>query len=94
VSGTAGRVVIEDTVRRYRYNAVGDEMGETWEAGYFNDLDREFHRTFDRYIDATLDAFKKGEAPPVHARAGRRALQLAHAAIQSVETGRRVEVPV
>ncbi len=94
VSGTKGRVVVDDTVRRYRFNAAGSELGETWEAGYFNDLDREFHRTFDRYIDATLKAFAAGEAPPVHARAGRRALQLAHAAIKSVETGRRVETPI
>jgi len=92
VSGTKGRVVIDDTVRSYAFNATGNEVGETWQAGYFNDLDREFHRTFDRYIDAMLAAFKKGETPPVHARAGLRALRLAHAAIESVETGRRVEV--
>ena len=92
LSGTAGRVVIDDTVRRYTYNAAGSELGEVWQAGYFNDIDREFHRTFDAYINATLKAFERGEPPPVHARAGLRALQLAHAAIQSVETGRRVEV--
>lgn len=92
VSGTAGRAVIDDTVRRYTFHAAGSELGETWQAGYFNDLDREFHRTFDFYIDAMLEAFKRGEAPPVHARAGLRALQLAHAAIQACETGRRVEV--
>jgi predicted dehydrogenase len=92
ISGTKGRAVIDDTVRRYRFNAAGDELGESWEAGYFNDLDREFHRTFDFYMDATLRAFASGEAPPVHARAGLRALQLAHAAIRSVETGSRVEV--
>jgi len=92
VSGTKGRFVIDDTVRRYRFNAAGDETGEIWEAGYFNDLDREFHRTFDRYIDKTVKAFAAGSEPPVHARAGRRALQLAHAAIASLDTGRRVEV--
>lgn len=92
VSGTKGRVMIDDTVRRYTFNAAGNELGETWEAGYFNDLDREFHRTFDRYIDAMVMAFAKGEKPPVHARAGLRALQLAHASIEAFETGRRVEV--
>lgn len=93
VSGRQGRVTIDDTTKRYTFHRAGDELGETWEAGYFNDLDREFHRTFDFYIDAMLEAFKNGQKPPVHARAGKRALQLAHAAIQSVETGRRVEVP-
>jgi predicted dehydrogenase len=93
VSGTKGRVLIDDTVRRYRFNETGNETGEVWEAGYFNDYDREFHRTFDSYIDATVNAFKNGEGPPIHARAGLRALRLAHAAIQSVETERRVEIP-
>lgn len=92
LSSAKGRVLIEDTVKRYRFNAAGNEIGESWESGYFNDLDREFHRTFDFYIGAMLDAFQKGEAPPVHARAGYRALQLAHAAIRSFESGIRVEV--
>lgn len=90
VSGTAGRVVIDDTVRRYTFNAAGSELGETWEAGYFNDFDREFHRTFDVFIDAMVATFNTGVPPPVHARAGLRALQLAHAAIRALETGRRV----
>lgn len=92
LSGTAGRVVIDDTVRSYSFNAAGCELGERWQAGYFNDFDREFHRTFDTFIDATLEAFKRGDAPPVHARAGLRALQLAHGAIRAFETGCRVEV--
>ena len=78
VFGTNGRVLVED--------------GETWQAGYFNDRDREFHRTFDVYLDAMIAAFKHGEPPPVHAVAGRRALQLAMAAIESFERGRRIEV--
>jgi myo-inositol 2-dehydrogenase / D-chiro-inositol 1-dehydrogenase len=94
VSGTKGRVVIDDTVRRYSFHEAGNEVGETWQAGYFNDVDREFHRTFDAYVDEMLGAFRRGAAPPVHARAGLRALRLAHAAIESVETGRRVETPV
>jgi predicted dehydrogenase len=92
VNGTLGRVVVEDTVRRFTYQKTGNETAEVWQAGYFNDRDREFHRTFDTYLDAMLAAFKRGEPPPVHASAGRRALQLAMAAIESFETGRRVEV--
>lgn len=90
INGTQGRIVVEDTVRRYTFQATGSETGEVWQAGYFNDRDREFHRTFDRYMDALLAAFKQGEPPPVHARAGRRALALAYAAIESFETGRRI----
>jgi myo-inositol 2-dehydrogenase/D-chiro-inositol 1-dehydrogenase len=92
VSGTAGRVLIEDTVQRYAFQASGSETAEVWQAGYFNDRDREFHRTFDRYADDMLAAFRRADAPPVPARAGRRALVLACAAIRSFETGTRVSV--
>ncbi len=92
VNGALGRVVVEDTVRRFSFQQAGNETAEVWQAGYFNDRDREFHRTFDAYLDALLAAFQRGEPPPVHASAGRRALQLALAAIESFETGRRVEV--
>ena len=90
INGTEGRVLVYDTVARYTFQAAGDETAQVWQAGYFNDLDREFHRTFDRHVDELLDAFRRGEEPPVHARTGRRALELAYAAIESFETGRRV----
>jgi predicted dehydrogenase len=90
INGLAGRVAIEDTVRRYTFHPAGSETGEIWEAGYFNDADREFHRTFDRHFDHLLKAFRAGEEPPIPARAGRRALRLALAAIESFETGQRL----
>lgn len=92
INGTAGRITIDDTVKRYRFHRLGEETGEVWESGYFNDYEREFHRTFDRYLDPMLEAFKRDAAPPVHARAGQRALALAWAAIESYETGRRVAI--
>jgi myo-inositol 2-dehydrogenase / D-chiro-inositol 1-dehydrogenase len=36
------------------------------------------------------EAEKRGDQPPVHARAGRRALQLAWAAVESFQSGKRV----
>jgi myo-inositol 2-dehydrogenase/D-chiro-inositol 1-dehydrogenase len=90
INGTQGRLVVEDTVRRFCFQNAGNETAEVWQAGYFNDFDREFHRTFDVHLDAILDAFKRGDQPPVHARAGRRALQLAWAAVESFELGKRV----
>lgn len=92
INGTHGRVLIEDTVRRYSYQAAGSETAQVWEAGYFNDRDREFHRTFDAYVEAMLAALREEHEPPVHARAGQRALRLAYAAIESFESGRRVIV--
>ncbi len=93
IDGTAGRLVVEDTVRKYSFQQAGSETAEVWQAGYFNDRDREFHRTFDSYVDAMLIAFREGEAPPVPALRGRRALQLAYAAIESFQTGTRILTP-
>jgi myo-inositol 2-dehydrogenase/D-chiro-inositol 1-dehydrogenase len=92
IGGTLGRIVVRDTVRSFEIQATGNEVREVWEAGYFNDLGRMFHRTLDRHLDAILAALRAGGPPPVHARAGRRALELAHASIESFQTGRRVEV--
>jgi myo-inositol 2-dehydrogenase / D-chiro-inositol 1-dehydrogenase len=91
VNGLAGRLLIEDTVRRYTFTRAGSETSSVWQAGYFNDVDREFHRTFDKHLDEVLAAFKAGGQPPVHARAGRRALALALAIERSFESGARVD---
>jgi myo-inositol 2-dehydrogenase/D-chiro-inositol 1-dehydrogenase len=93
INGTQGRLVVNDTVQRFSFQSAGKETAEVWRAGYFNDFEREFHRTFDLHLDAILDAFKRGEQPPIHARAGRRALQLAWAAVESFQSGTRVKVP-
>ncbi|MBZ9935066.1 Gfo/Idh/MocA family oxidoreductase [Mesorhizobium sp. BR1-1-16] len=92
ISGTAGRLLIEDTVRRFTFNAAGSETAEVWQAGYFNDRDRSFYLTFDAHMDAVIAALQAGEPPPVHARAGRRALMLADAAIRSFKSGTRIAV--
>ena len=91
LNGLDGRVLVEDTVRRYTFTPAGQEVSNVWQAGYFNDRERQFHATFDRHLDAMLPAFVAGEQPPVHATAGRRALQLGRCIIESFETGRRVD---
>jgi predicted dehydrogenase len=90
VNGTLGRAVIEDTVRRWQLSKVGDEISQVWAAGYFDDDARTFRQTFDRHVDDVLAALRGNREPPIHARAGRRALALALAAIESFETGRHV----
>ncbi len=92
ICGRAGRILIEDNVRRFEFQAAGSETAEVWQAGFFNDYDREFQRTFDSHFDAMLSAFRKSLPPPVHASAGRRALRLAMAAALSIQEGRRVAV--
>lgn len=92
VNGTEGRILVEDTVRRFSFQATASETAQVWQAGYFNDRDRTFAGTLDRYLGATLEAFRAGQPPPVPALAGHRALALAYAAVESWETGRRVRV--
>ncbi|SDW70120.1 Gfo/Idh/MocA family protein [Paenibacillus sp. CF384] len=92
LDGTNGRVVIHDTVKKYTFHPSGSELGETWEAGYFNDVDRQFHLTMDKHVDAMLAAFMAKQQPPIHAAAGYRALAITDAAIRSFESGRRVKV--
>jgi predicted dehydrogenase len=92
INGTEGRLVIRDTVRELEIQRVGDEVARVWRPGYFNDEARDFHGTFDRHVDLILAALRAGEEPPVHARAGRRALELAQAAIASHESGTRQSV--
>ena len=76
----------------YSLKAGLEVRGVLWQAGYFNDADRNFHQTFDAHLDHMLARFKGGAAPPIQARAGYRALALAYAAIESYENGRRVDV--
>ena len=90
VNGTLGRALVEDTVARLTLSTVGSEVHEVWQAGYFNDPGRGFHATFDRHVDAVLDALRAGSEPPVHARAGQRAVDLATAIIRAFESGARV----
>lgn len=92
INGTEGRLVIHDTVRALSFSKAGDDVEHRWHSGYFDDEARDFAGTFDRHVDAILEALRAGARPPVHAEAGRRALQLAHAAIESHETGRRVSL--
>jgi myo-inositol 2-dehydrogenase / D-chiro-inositol 1-dehydrogenase len=91
VNGLAGRLVVHDTVRAFEYQDAGSEVREVWEAGYFNDPGRMFSQTLDRHVDAVLGSLRAGEPPPIHARAGRRALELALASVRSFQTGARVE---
>ncbi|HET6742720.1 MAG TPA: Gfo/Idh/MocA family oxidoreductase [Kribbella sp.] len=92
INGTEGRLVIHDTVRALTFSKAGDPTEQRWHSTYFDDESRNFAGTFDRHVDALLEALRTGAEPPVHARAGRRALQLAHAAITSHETARRVSL--
>lgn len=92
VDGELGRVVVQDTVRRYSFQQRGDSTAHVWQAGYFEDAARSFEQTLDRYLEDMLAAMRSGRAPPVPIRAGHRALVLALAAVESFQSGRTVSV--
>ncbi|MEO7722405.1 MAG: Gfo/Idh/MocA family oxidoreductase [Pseudolysinimonas sp.] len=93
INGTTGRAVIHDTVREVEISRAGDEVTSRWRAGYFDDEARWFAGTFDRHVDDVVRAVREDGPPPIHASAGRRALELAHLTIQSHTLGSRVAVP-
>ena len=77
---------------RLPYCATGRETHQVWQPGYFNDTARTFTHTLDRHVEDVLSAFRAGEKPPIHARAGQPAVALAAASVQSFEHGVRVTV--
>ena len=91
INGTRGRALIKDTVQELILSTAGDETQRVWRPGYFNDAGRTFTNTFDRHVEDVLTALRAGNEPPIHARAGRRALQLAVASVRSFQEGIRVE---
>jgi predicted dehydrogenase len=90
INGTRGRAVIRDTVQELILSSAGEETHRVWRPGYFNDLGRTFTNTFDRHVEDILAALRAGEEPPIHARSGRRALELADASVRSFVDGVRV----
>jgi predicted dehydrogenase len=90
INGTRGRAVIRDTVQELMLSTAGEETHRVWRPGYFNDLGRTFTNTFDRHVEDILTALRAGEEPPIHARSGRRAVELAAASVRSFADGARV----
>ena len=79
-------------MKRFTQSVPGSEVRQVWEPGYFNDRDRDFDHMFELHLDEILTALRRSVEPPIHARAGRRALLLAKACIQSFDEGRQVSV--
>ena len=92
INGSKGRILIEDQVKKYTFNNKDSENAEVWQAGFFNDYEREFLRTFDEHYNNVIKNFLKGMQPPIHASAGKRALQLALASIKAMQTNKTVNV--
>ena len=59
---------------------------------FFNDYEREFLRTFDEHYKEVINNFIKGKSPPIHAKAGKRALELALASIKSFKLKKVINI--
>ena len=82
----------KDQVKKYTFNKKNSEVAEVWEAGFFNDYEREFHRTFDEHFNEVVKNFINNKEPPVHAKVGKRALELALFSIESYKKRKRVDI--
>ena len=92
INGSKGRVLIEDQVKKFTFNKKENETAEVWQSGFFNDYERQFHRTFDEHYNEVINNFINKKKPPVHANAGKRALELALASIKSFKTNETVNL--
>ncbi|HIS68627.1 MAG TPA: Gfo/Idh/MocA family oxidoreductase [Candidatus Gallacutalibacter stercoravium] len=92
INGTKGRLLMEDSVRKYSFQEVGSRVAQVWNPAFFHDEERSFAQNLDRYLDDMIPALRQGRQPPVPARRGLRALRLAWAAVESFQTGKRVPV--
>lgn len=90
VGGTLGRIYIEDFVKKYSFQNMGCEFLEEWEPSLINDEDRSIVFSFDKHINAVVQALTEKKRPPIGVEAGFRALFLANKIIESFETGRRI----
>jgi predicted dehydrogenase len=90
VNGTRGRALVKDTVQELILSTAGEETHRVWRPGYFNDEGRTFTHTFDRHVEDVLTALRAGGEPPIHARSGQRAVELAEASVRSFSDGVRV----
>jgi predicted dehydrogenase len=85
VSGTEGRIEVDDvvdSVRLFRHDR-GDFT--QWAPGLFDASRRDFWRTIDAHVGAFIEAVRDDRDPPVTAHDGVRALEATVAAIRSFE---------
>jgi predicted dehydrogenase len=91
--GLGGRFRVTDVLRRFEWAPRADREGITvWEPGFFDDRERDFGATTATHIDHFVKAQLAGEPVPVPAQDGYEALKLGLAAIESVQTGRAVDL--
>jgi predicted dehydrogenase len=92
VSGTEGRVGVDNIVDAVASYNHGDASYVEWRPSLFDAVARDFWRTIDAHIDAFVAALRAGERPPVTGEDGVEALRLTYAVIASFEQSAPVAV--
>jgi predicted dehydrogenase len=90
LSGTEGRVVVDNVVDAVRLFDHDREDYTEWRPGLFEGDRRDFSATIGASVHAFVDAVAEGRPPPVSGEDGLAALELTFAAIRSFEQGRVV----
>ena len=93
LNGTRGRILIQDTVQRYSFTQAGSEVSQRLAGRLLQRRRPPVPPHLRQARRPPTPGVPQRRPPPIHARAGRRALGVALAIIDSFETGTRVDVP-
>ena len=93
LSGSAGSLVVEDVTRRVILTGADPDRRQVFEPSPFAAAGA-FYDSLVEHVQTFLAHVARGAAPPVTGRDGLASLLLAEAAIESLQTGQRVEVPI
>ncbi len=91
VTGSSGRAVVYDAIRRYEYfarptAAEPRPLAHVWDSPFFDDESRQFAKTTDRHIQAFVEAKLNGSPVPIPIEEGLYALYAGLAATEAAMT--------
>lgn len=85
MSGTEGRIVVDNIVDGVRLFRHGRDSFTHWKPPLFDSHARDFWGTIQAHLAVFVQALLEGRSPPVSGADGLRALELTYAAIESFE---------
>ncbi len=91
LGGAEGTIVVEDITRRVILSGTDPDRRESFEPNHFARGDA-FYDSLGEHVQAFIEHIVHGQQPPVTGHDGVVGLKLATAAIESLKTGRAIEV--
>ena len=92
LGGSKGSITVEDITRRATLTTFNPDCARVLEPNPFAGGDA-FYESLSEHLHAFLAHLARGEAAPVSGRDGLASLELAEAAIESLSTGKTIEMP-